>query len=161
MSRVFWILAVFAVLLTVWAACGRSKDKPQVKNLDPNLEKATFAGGCFWCMEPSFKAQPGVAAVISGYTGGHKENPTYEEVSSGATGHVESIQVLYDPKKVSYEKLLEIFWHQIDPTDNGGQFADRGEQYRPGIFYHNEEQRRLAEKSKDDLAKSGRFDKPI
>src|SRR5262249_27666871 len=113
------------------------------------------------CMEPPFKAQPGVAAVISGYTGGHKENPTYEEVSSGTTGHVESIQVLYDPKKVSYEKLLEIFWHQIDPTDSGGQFVDRGEQYRPGIYYHNEEQKRLAEKSKDDLAKSGRFDKPI
>ena len=125
------------------------------------LEKATFAGGCFWCMEPPFEKLEGVKEVISGYTGGQKENPTYEEVSSGSTGHVESIQVTYDTSKITYAKLLDVFWKQINPTDAGGQFADRGSQYRSIIFYHNDEQKRLAEKSKDELQNSGRFQKPI
>ncbi len=125
------------------------------------LEKATFAGGCFWCMEPPFEKLKGVEEVISGYTGGHKENPTYEEVSSGSTGHLEAVEVIYDPSRVSYEKLLDVFWHQINPTDPGGQFVDRGSSYRSGIFYHGEVQKRLAEESKQRLAKSGRFDKPI
>jgi len=128
---------------------------------DPSLQKATFAGGCFWCLEGPFEAQKGVVEVLSGYSGGHKENPTYEEVSMGKTGHMEAIQVVFDPKQVSYEKLLEIFWHQIDPTDPSGQFVDRGPQYRAAVFYHNEEQKRLAEKSKEELGKSGRFEKPI
>ena len=126
-----------------------------------NLKIATFAGGCFWCSESDFEKIPGVVKVISGYTGGKKENPTYEEVSAGKTGHVEAIQVTYDPEKVSYETLLGVFWRHIDPTDGGGQFVDRGAQYGSVIFYHDEEQKTLAEKSRDELAKSGKFAKPI
>jgi peptide methionine sulfoxide reductase msrA/msrB len=125
------------------------------------LKIATFAGGCFWCSEADFEKIPGVAKVISGYTGGTEENPTYEEVSSGTTGHVEAIQVYYDPEKVNYEKLLQVFWRHIDPTDGGGQFVDRGPQYGTAIFYHDEEQKKAAEKSKEELAKSGKFGKPI
>ncbi len=124
-------------------------------------EKATFAGGCFWCMEGPFEKAEGVVEVISGYTGGQVKNPTYAEVSGGTTGHVESIQIVYDPALISYSELLDIFWRQIDPTDEGGQFVDRGFQYTTAIFYHNEEQRRLAQASKERLAVSGRFDKPI
>lgn len=123
--------------------------------------KATFAGGCFWCSEADFEKLPGVLRVISGYAGGQKENPTYEEVTSGTTGHAEAVQVHYDPSKISYEKLLDRFWKHIDPTDSGGQFVDRGLQYRSVIFYHNEEQKRSAEKSKEALNKSKRFQKPI
>ena len=126
-----------------------------------SLRKATFAGGCFWCTEADFEKLPGVVKVISGYTGGNKENPIYEEVSSGRTGHVEAVQVYYDPKKITYEELLDYFWKHIDPTDAGGQFVDRGSQYRSVIFYHDEEQKRLAEKSKEGLSKSGKFNKPI
>ena len=126
-----------------------------------NLRTATFAGGCFWCIEADFEKIEGVKEVISGYSGGHKENPTYEEVSSGTTGHVESIQVIYNPEKVSYKELLEYFWRHINPTDSYGQFVDRGSQYRPVIFYHDEEQKRLAEASKKALEESGRFEKPI
>jgi peptide methionine sulfoxide reductase msrA/msrB len=125
------------------------------------LEKAVFAGGCFWCMEHPFEKIDGVKEVISGYTGGQKENPTYKEVSAGTTGHAEAVEVTYDPLRVSYEELLEVFWRQIDPTDAGGQFADRGTQYRTSIFYFTEEQKSLAEKSKEELAKSGRFSKPL
>jgi peptide methionine sulfoxide reductase msrA/msrB len=125
------------------------------------LEKADFAGGCFWCMEPPFEKLEGVKEVISGYTGGRTQNPTYEEVSSGTTGHVEAVEVIYDPSKVSYEKLLDVFWRQVNPTDSGGQFVDRGSSYLTGIFYHTEEQHRLAEASKKQLEQSGRYDKPI
>ncbi|MBF0565301.1 MAG: peptide-methionine (S)-S-oxide reductase MsrA [Nitrospirae bacterium] len=125
------------------------------------LEKAIFAGGCFWCMVPPFEKLGGVSEVISGYTGGHKENPAYEEVSSGTTGHVEAIQVTYDPSKISYDKLLDVFWRQIDPTDPSGQFVDRGSQYRSVVFYQNPQQKVLAEKSRDNLQRSGRFKKPI
>ncbi|MEM4408398.1 MAG: peptide-methionine (S)-S-oxide reductase MsrA [Candidatus Caldarchaeum sp.] len=126
-----------------------------------NYEKATFAGGCFWCMEPPFENLKGVVDVVVGYTGGTKENPTYEEVSSGNTGHLEAVEVTYDPSVISYEELLDVFWRQIDPTDLGGQFGDRGSQYRTAIFYHTEEQRRLAEESKKALEQSGRFSAPI
>ena len=126
-----------------------------------HMERATFAGGCFWCMEPPFEKTAGVTEVISGYTGGHKANPTYEEVSSGTTGHLEAVQVTYDPAKVTYETLLEIFWRNIDPTNPIGQFADQGEQYKPAIFYHDDAQKRLAEESKKRLQASGRFKKPI
>lgn len=122
---------------------------------------ATFAGGCFWCMEPPFEKLEGVGAVVSGYTGGEKENPSYEQVSSGATGHREAVQVTYDPAKISYATLLDVFWRSIDPTDAGGQFADRGSQYKTGIFYHDDEQKSLAEKSRQALEQSGTFDKPI
>jgi peptide methionine sulfoxide reductase msrA/msrB len=124
-------------------------------------ETATFAGGCFWCMEKPFEEVDGVIEVISGYTGGQKANPTYEEVSGGGTTHQEAVQITYDPSKVDYETLLDIFWRQIDPTDPGGQFVDRGFQYGTAIFYHNEAQKSLAEKSRDDLSASGIFDKPI
>ncbi|RKD24404.1 methionine sulfoxide reductase [Ammoniphilus oxalaticus] len=122
---------------------------------------ATFAGGCFWCMEGPFEAEPGVVKVVSGYSGGHKENPTYEEVCSETTGHYEVIQVTYDPTVVSYARLLDIFWRQIDPTDPGGQFNDRGQSYRTVIFYHDSEQRMAAEFSKRALNESGRFEHPI
>ncbi len=131
------------------------------KNENEKLEKATFAGGCFWCMENAFESLEGVVDAVSGYTGGHKENPTYEEVSSGKTGHYEAVQITFDSTKISYEDLLNHFWIQIDPTDKGGQFADRGSQYRTAIFYHNQKQKTLAQKSKEDLDKSKKFDKPI
>ncbi|OGW38784.1 MAG: methionine sulfoxide reductase [Nitrospirae bacterium GWD2_57_9] len=127
----------------------------------PRLEKAIFAGGCFWCMEQPFEKLDGVQEVISGYTGGRKPNPTYEEVSAGGTGHLEAVEVVYDPAKISYEKLLDVFWKQINPIDAEGQFVDRGEQYRSAIFYHNEEQKRLAEESKQRLEGSRKFDRPI
>ena len=126
-----------------------------------NEKTAALAGGCFWCMESIFEEVPGVIDAISGYTGGSVPNPTYEQVCSGKTGHVETIKVIYDPKKVSYEELLDVFWRSIDPTDDGGQFVDRGSQYRSAIFYQDEEQRRLAEESKKRLELSGIFDKPI
>jgi peptide-methionine (S)-S-oxide reductase len=122
---------------------------------------ATFAGGCFWCMEPPYDKLDGVTATTSGYTGGNKSDPTYQEVSSGGTGHTEAVQVTYDPSKVTYEELLEVFWQNVDPLDAGGQFCDRGSQYRTGIFVHDEEQRRLAEASKQALVDSGRFEQPI
>jgi peptide methionine sulfoxide reductase msrA/msrB len=125
------------------------------------LETATFAGGCFWCVESDFEKVDGVVEVISGYTGGRKENPTYKEVSSGKTGHFEAIQVRYNPARVPYRKLLDVFWRHVDPTDPMGQFVDRGSQYRTAIFFHNDEQKVLAEQSKEKLHKSGRFGKPI
>lgn len=124
-------------------------------------ELATFAGGCFWCMVSPFDEQPGIKEVVSGYTGGHTENPTYEEVCSDTTGHYEAVQITFDPSIFPYKKLLELFWQQIDPTDAGGQFNDRGESYRTAIFYHNEAQKEAAEASKAELAASGRFQKPI
>ena len=122
---------------------------------------ATFAGGCFWCMEPPFEILDGVIDVVSGYAAGHKENPTYEEVVTGETGHAEAVQVTYDPSRITYAKLLEVFWQQIDPTDPTGQFADKGDQYRTVIFYHTEEERQLAEESKQALRLSGRFGVPV
>ncbi len=133
----------------------------EVTKKSENLKRATFAGGCFWCTEADFEKLPGVVGVVSGYTGGQKENPTYAEVCSGTTGHVEAVQVTYDPSRISYEALVDAFWRHIDPTDEGGQFVDRGDQYRSAIFYHDEEQKRLAEESKAALERSGRFEKPI
>ena len=122
---------------------------------------ATLAGGCFWCMEPPFDKLEGVISTTSGYTGGHTKNPTYKQTSSGKTGHTEAIQIVYDPRKISYEKLLNVFWHNIDPTTRDKQFCDRGNQYRSEIFYHNEEQKRLADASKAALNKSKPFKAPI
>jgi peptide-methionine (S)-S-oxide reductase len=124
-------------------------------------KNAVFAGGCFWCMEHPFDEIDGVISVTAGYTGGGKSNPTYEEVSSGTTGHAESVQVVYDPAKVSYQKLVDVFWHNIDPLTANAQFCDHGTQYRSAIFYQDDEQKRVAEASKEALTKSGRFDKPI
>ncbi|MFD0589983.1 peptide-methionine (R)-S-oxide reductase MsrB [Paenibacillus sp. GCM10027627] len=135
-----------------------------MKNTDQsasNKALAMFAGGCFWCMVTPFEEMPGIYSVTSGYTGGHTENPTYEEVCSHTTGHTEAVQIAYDPELFPYERLLDIFWRQIDPTDAGGQFHDRGDSYRPGIYYYTEEQRVQAEASKVALEQSGRFDKPI
>ncbi len=124
-------------------------------------ESAIFAGGCFWCLEPPYEKLLGVAEVVSGYIGGTGENPTYAEVSTGQTGYIEAVRIYFDPRLISYETLLEVFWRQFDPTDPGGSFVDRGEQYTSAIFYLTEEQRRAAEKSRDALGASGKFDKPI
>lgn len=130
-------------------------------NLNKKIEKATLAGGCFWCMVKPFDQWDGVHSVISGYTGGHVENPSYEQVKLGNTGHYEAVEITYDANIISYETILEIYWQQIDPTDPDGQFHDRGPQYRAAIFYHNEEQRKLAEQSKESLINSNKFNKPI
>lgn len=130
-------------------------------NMADNYRRAVFGGGCFWCMEPPFEKLEGVVDVTAGYCGGDEKNPTYEQVSSGATGHIESVLVVYDPKKISYKQLLDTFWRYIDPTDDGGQFADRGHHYRTAIFYTTEEEKAVAEQSKAELQASGVFDKPI
>ncbi|MBT3233320.1 MAG: peptide-methionine (S)-S-oxide reductase MsrA [Calditrichaeota bacterium] len=128
---------------------------------DTKHEIATFAGGCFWCMEHPFDEMDGVLEVVSGYTGGNTKNPTYQEVCSGRTGHTEAVQIRFDPSKINYSQLLDKFWKQIDPTDAGGQFVDRGSQYRPAVFYHNDKQMQLAIDSKDILNRSGRFNSRI
>lgn len=126
-----------------------------------NIEKATFAGGCFWCMQPPFDKLDGVVSTFVGYIGGQTDEPTYEEVCSGRTGHAEAVQIVFDPAKITYKELLNVFWRNINPTTLNSQFADRGSQYRTAIFYHSDEQKRLALISKDELQKSGKFDKPI
>jgi peptide methionine sulfoxide reductase msrA/msrB len=142
----------------------RSMDAKMEKPMDKstaNAHSAVFAGGCFWCTESDFEKVDGVIEVVSGYTGGQVDNPTYNQVSAGGTGHVEAVKVIYDPHKVSYAQLLDYFWRHVDPTDAGGQFVDRGNQYRSVIFYADEEQRQMAEASKKALAAAGRFDRPI
>jgi peptide-methionine (S)-S-oxide reductase len=148
-------LAVAALALSAAGAVAQQESSTDGQAL------ATFAGGCFWCMEPPYDELDGVLATTSGYSGGKKADPTYQEVSAGGTGHAEVVQITYDPAKVSYEELLEVFWRNVDPLDAGGQFCDRGDQYRTGIFVHGDEQRRLAEASKQALADSGRFSQPI
>ena len=151
-----------AMLLGFTITSHAQAPKPTAKAApNPAYAKAIFAGGCFWCMGPPYDKLDGVISTTSGYTGGQKKNPTYEEVSSGRTGHTEAVQVVYDPKKVSYEKLLDVFWHNIDPTVKDQQFCDVGSQYRTGIFYHDEEQKRLAEASKAALEKNKPFTGPI
>lgn len=140
-----------------WAADSESKQG----SVEEPRASAIFAGGCFWCMEHPFDELDGVLSTTSGYAGGHVPSPTYHQVSAGGTGHAEVVRVIYDPSKIGYGKLLEVFWHNVDPLDAGGQFCDRGDQYRSAIFYANEEQRQLAEQSKQALVASGRFDKPI
>ena len=153
------------VIALVLGGCQKSdmaqEGKRNMIQESSTIHKATFAGGCFWCVEADFEKLPGVVKVVSGYTGGQKENPSYEEVSSGKTGHFEAIQIYYDPSRTNYAELLEVFWRHIDPTDSGGQFVDRGPQYRSAIFYHDEEQKGLAEKSREALNKSGKFKKPV
>jgi len=152
----YGLLLLFVAAFGIAAAgvgSGAQKSPPATGN---HLAKATFAGGCFWCMEPPFDKLEGVVSTTSGYTGGQKVDPTYEEVSAGGTGHAESVEVLYDPAKVSYERLLDVFWHNVDPTVKDRQFCDMGHQYRTAIFYHDETQHRLAERSKAELAPSSR-----
>ena len=141
----------------VMAETGADRDPTAVKT----LKKATFAGGCFWCMEAPFEQLEGVVSVRAGYSGGTKADPTYEEVSLGTTGHAEALEITYDPSKVSYASLLDVFWRNVDPTTPNQQFADVGSQYRTVIFYHDEEQRRLALKSKADMERSGKVHRPI
>ena len=160
--------AALATLLAfaVVAACSPSANS-QAPSAGEQLKRrshervATLAGGCFWCMEPPFEDLPGVRAVISGYTGGKEKNPSYRQVASGRTGHTEAVQVIYDPGQIHYGQLLQVFWRSMDPTDAGGQFADRGRQYRPEIFYHDESQRKTALESKAALGASRRFRQPI
>ncbi len=149
---------ILTIALTMLFACSQGESS---QAQEQNLEKATFAGGCFWCMEAPFEKLDGVHSVISGYTGGEEKNPSYSQVSSGKTGHIESVQVRYDPDKITYQQLLDVYWRQFDPTDAGGSFYDRGHQYTSAIFYHNEKQKQLAEASKQALEASGRFDKAI
>ena len=165
MKSIYLIFILIIAAATIGAFLGQGKTEMKKEDVmneqGKTLSKATFAGGCFWCIESDFEKMDGVVEVISGYTGGHTANPAYEEVSAGGTGHAEAVQVIYDAHMVTYRELLDVFWKHVDPTDAGGQFVDRGSQYRSGIFYHNEEQRRLAEESKRELDASGRFDKPI
>jgi len=153
MKKTFAILAaLFALAILAGSFAG--SDRPATAAQTPgNLAKATFAGGCFWCMEPPFDKLDGVVSTTSGYTDGTKKNPTYEEVSAGGTGHAESVQVVYDPSKVSYAKLLDVYWHNVDPVTANAQFCDHGTQYRTAIFYHDAEQKRLAEESKAQVQK--------
>jgi peptide methionine sulfoxide reductase msrA/msrB len=157
------ISLLFIVIVAVLALASYAETNPQTvpKVTLENLSVATFAGGCFWCTESDFEKLPGVHEVISGFSGGHVANPSYEDVSKGITGHVESVQVYYDPKVISYEALLDAFWRMINPTDNEGQFVDRGEQYRSLIFYHTEEQKTKAEHSRQLLNESGRYKAPV
>ncbi|MBE0596109.1 MAG: peptide-methionine (S)-S-oxide reductase MsrA [Desulfuromonadales bacterium] len=152
---------VFAMVILVAAVLLGSQSGQGQEQTIEERRTAVFAGGCFWCTEADFEKVPGVIEVVSGYTGGQLPDPTYEQVSAGGTGHVEAIEVTYDPARVSYGQLLTWFWRHIDPTDAGGQFVDRGAQYRSLIFYADHEQRRLAEASRQQLAASGRFDKPV
>ena len=147
-----------ALLLSAAVSFGTSSISSAAEN---DLRVATFAGGCFWCVEADFDHVPGVVRTISGYTGGALEDPTYRQVSAGGTGHREAVQIFYDPDKVSYETLLEIFWRSVDPTDDGGQFCDRGESYETAIFANSPEQKRLADGSKRKLQQSAILDQPV
>jgi len=156
--RNLMIIFIISLIGIYFVLLSNGQDNTIIKNEEESkMEKATFAGGCFWCMESPFEELDGVTEVLAGYTGGHKENPTYEEVTTGKTGHLEAVQITFDPSIITYSELLDVFWRQINPTDIRGQFADRGEQYKTAVFYHSEEQKRLAEESKEKLQGSGKF----
>jgi peptide-methionine (S)-S-oxide reductase len=163
MRRIFKTGLLAGALALVLGAAPVSADERTQEAAPPTagLAVATFAGGCFWCMEPPFDTTPGVVSTASGYTGGQRAGATYYEVTAGGTGHYEAVRVVYDPQKVSYDRLLDVFWHNVDPLDAGGQFCDRGASYRTAIFVHDAEQKRLAEASKQVLTDSKRFSKPI
>lgn len=156
-----WTFLAFVVLSVCLLVSAVSPTMSQDLQATEGVAMATFAGGCFWCMEQPFDELEGVLSTTSGYTGGQTPNPTYEEVSAGDTGHAEAVQIVYDPKKVTYQELLTVYWRNIDPTVANAQFCDHGNQYRPEIFYHNEEQRRLAEASKREIEKTKSFPEPI
>ncbi|MBN1984617.1 MAG: peptide-methionine (R)-S-oxide reductase MsrB [Chitinivibrionales bacterium] len=160
-NRFYFISILFAAIVFFITITVKETTMASENKATAHMMKATFAGGCFWCMEPPFEQLSGVLQVKAGYTGGLKPSPTYEEVSTGATGYLEAVEVQYDPDKITYQQLLDVFWRNIDPTDQFGQFADHGSQYKTAIFYHNEEQARQAQQSKEHLAQSGTFDKPI
>ncbi|MCK6451450.1 MAG: peptide-methionine (S)-S-oxide reductase MsrA [Alphaproteobacteria bacterium] len=155
-------LALTALALVAVSAAGRTQQAaPATGASGGKTATAIFAGGCFWCMEPPFDQLDGVVSTTSGYIGGMRVNPKYEEVSAGTTGHTEAVKIVYDPSRISYERLLHVFWRNHDPLTAAGQFCDKGTQYRPGIYYATDEERRLAEESKAALEGSRRFDKPI
>ena len=156
-SSTTWLLSFLAVVMV--AAC--SSPSGMARESDGPREKATLAGGCFWCMEPPYEGLDGVISVVSGYSGGDEVDPTYEEVARGLTGHCEAVQITFNPQIISYEDLLQVYWKSMDPTDAGGQFADRGAHYRPVIFYHDERQKKAAQQSMRKLASSGRFDDAV
>ena len=160
MKRLLAVAALVAVIGIAWLA-GNASDRAMGKSVPEGAAVATFAGGCFWCIEADFEKVPGVYEAVSGYTGGELADPSYKQVSSGKTGHIEAVEVYYDPNLISYEGLLAAYWRMFDPTDDGGSFADRGPQYTSAIFYHDEAQRRSAEQSREALAASGRHDQPI
>ena len=147
--------------LLIFGMTGTAQSQSKQTSSNAGLAEAIFAGGCFWCMEHPCDELEGVKFTTSGYIGGHKKNPTYPQVSSGGTGHTEAVLIVYDPKKIGYEDLLKVFWRNIDPLTPNRQFCDSGSQYRTGVFYHNEEHKRLAEESKKAIEKSGRFSQPI
>ena len=161
MKLLRYALSTFILSLLSMAATVSTADETEVTTGNEDMSLATFAGGCFWCMEAPFDKLEGVISTTSGYTGGHKKKPTYKRVSSGKTGHAEAVQIFYDPKQVSYEKLLDVFWRNIDPTTPDRQFCDQGNQYRSEIFYHNDEQERLANASKSNLNETKPFKEPI
>jgi len=161
MKKTLIILSLIILIGVLIMAAFRGNDSNKTQTSSAGLEKATFAGGCFWCMQPPYDKLKGVVSTKVGYTGGSKKNPTYEEVSSGTTGHAEAVEIMYDPTLTRYDELLDIFWHNIDPTTLNKQFADSGTQYRTAIFYHNEEQKRLALASKEALERSGNFARPL
>lgn len=166
-------LSLMVFVIPAGASCAEnapsSRAKPKVatpatavaRPAAPGAGIATFAGGCFWCLETAYESLPGVSSVVSGYMGGQKDDPTYDQVSAGGTGHAEVVQIRFDPARVTYAELLDRFWHSVDPTQAGGQFCDRGDQYRSAIFWHDETQKKLAEESKGRLASSGILRKPI
>lgn len=156
----FIACALGALVLAASAATAQTAGAPATAPAQ-KLAVATFASGCFWCTEADFDKVKGVVETTSGYMGGKTPNPTYRQVSAGGTGHAEVLQLKYDPSQVTYKELLDVYWHNVDPLDGTGQFCDRGDQYRPAIFYHTDEQKRLAEESKAALKKSGRFSQPI
>ncbi|HZW36166.1 MAG TPA: peptide-methionine (S)-S-oxide reductase MsrA [Candidatus Deferrimicrobiaceae bacterium] len=155
------IMMLLSLIAATAVAAGNDPMRKPAETAAGKLEKATFAGGCFWCMEAPFDTLPGVVSVTSGYTGGSLKNPTYKQVSAGGTGHAEAVQIVYDPARIGYDKLLDVFWHNTDPTVADRQFCDVGHQYRTGIFYHGEEQRQLALKSKEALEKTKPFKGPV
>lgn len=150
-----------SALFAAYATADKQANDTEFAPDNPDLAVATFAGGCFWCVESGYEKIPGVVEAVSGYAGGDEPNPTYKQVASGRTGHTEAVQVYYDPDQMTYEGLLQGLWRMMDPTDANGQFVDRGQQYRPAIFYHDAEQKRLAEAAKAELQASGVYDKPV
>jgi peptide methionine sulfoxide reductase msrA/msrB len=170
LQKIILLITMFVIFFSYVNASGKTENNNEMVEVNKeetmteynkNLEIATLGGGCFWCMEHPFEILDGVVSVESGYSGGMTEDPTYSEVSSGTTGHIETVQIRYNPEKVSYNDLLDVFWRQIDPTDGGGSFVDRGSQYLNAIFYHNAEQKKIAEISIKNLEASGRYDRPI
>ncbi len=161
MSRQLFLLFAALIFAVGCQSSGSGEVAESTAGAEPDLAVATFAGGCFWCMQPPFDDLDGVESTVVGYTGGEMEEPVYEEVASGATDHVEAVEIRFDPEEISYEELLHVFWRSIDPTDDGGQFADRGPHYRTYVFAHDDAQFQAAEKSRDELESTGPFDDPI